>query len=278
MSTIEFQSVCKVFGEGTRRVIALENVCLQVANGEFVTLVGASGCGKSTLLRILAGLETRTSGTIEAAGKVVVAPGADRAMVFQNCSLYPWLTVMENIKFPRQLAVHTRDCTSSDVEVASGRADALLQLMGLTQVEQAYPSQLSGGMQQRVAIARALMSRPKILLMDEPFGALDAQTREVMHDLILHVSRLEGCSVVFVTHDVDEAIYLGRRVILMAPRPGRIDSVYEVPLPRERALNMKHTPEFLALRSQILERIRDTCGMRTDLELLQRLSQQAVAT
>jgi len=114
--------------------------------------------------------------------------------------------------------------------------------------------------------------------MDEPFGALDAQTREVMHDLILHVSRLEGCSVVFVTHDVDEAIYLGRRVVLMAPRPGRIDSVYEVPLPRERVLNMKHTPEFLALRSQILERIRDTCGMRTDLELLQRLSQQAMAT
>jgi NitT/TauT family transport system ATP-binding protein len=199
-------------------------------------------------------------------------------MVFQNYSLYPWLTVMENIKFPRQLAVHTRDSTSSDVEVASGRADALLQLMGLSQVEQAYPVQLSGGMQQRVAIARALMSRPKILLMDEPFGALDAQTREVMHDLILHVSRLEGCSVVFVTHDVDEAIYLGRRVVLMAPRPGRIDSVYEVPLPRERVLNMKHTPEFLALRSQILERIRDTCGMRTDLELLQRLSQQAMAT
>jgi NitT/TauT family transport system ATP-binding protein len=278
MSAIDFQSVCKVFGEGPKRVVALDDVCLQIGNGEFVTLVGASGCGKSTLLRILAGLETRTSGTIEAAGKLVTAPGADRAMVFQNYSLYPWLTVMENIKFPRQLAVHTRDSTSSDVEVASGRADALLQLMGLSQVEQAYPVQLSGGMQQRVAIARALMSRPKILLMDEPFGALDAQTREVMHDLILHVSRLEGCSVVFVTHDVDEAIYLGRRVVLMAPRPGRIDSVYEVPLPRERVLNMKHTPEFLALRSQILERIRDTCGMRTDLELLQRLSQQAMAT
>jgi NitT/TauT family transport system ATP-binding protein len=122
------------------------------------------------------------------------------------------------------------------------------------------------------------MTRPKILLMDEPFGALDAQTREVMHDLILHVCRLESCTVVFVTHDVDEAIYLGRRVVLMAPRPGRIDSVYEVPLPRERALMMKHAPEFLALRFRILERIRDTSGMRTDLELLQRLSQQAVTT
>ena len=278
MSAISFRSVCKVFGEGARRSVALDKICLDVTEGEFVTLVGASGCGKSTLLRTLAGLETHTAGDIEAGGLPVVAPGADRALVFQDYSLYPWLTVIENIKFPRQLSVHTRDCTSADVETASGRADALLRLMGLCQVAQAYPSQLSGGMQQRVAIARALMTRPRILLMDEPFGALDAQTREVMHDLILHVCRLERCTVVFVTHDVDEAIYLGRRVVLMAPRPGRIDSVYEVPLPRERALTMKHTPEFLALRLRILDRIRDTSGMRTDLELLQRLSQQAVAT
>ncbi len=278
MRAICFRSVCKVFGEGARRIVALDKVCLDVAEGEFVTLVGASGCGKSTLLRTLAGLETHTAGDIEAGGLPVAAPGADRALVFQDYSLYPWLTVIENIKFPRQLSVHTRDCTSADVETASGRADALLRLMGLCQVAQAYPSQLSGGMQQRVAIARALMTRPRILLMDEPFGALDAQTREVMHDLILHVCRLERCTVVFVTHDVDEAIYLGRRVVLMAPRPGRIDSVYEVPLPRERALTMKHTPEFLALRFRILDRIRDTSGMRTDLELLQRLSQQAVAT
>jgi NitT/TauT family transport system ATP-binding protein len=265
-----------VFGEGHSRIVALDKVCLDIDDGEFVTLVGASGCGKSTLLRMLAGLETHTSGEIEAGGQSVVAPGADRAMVFQDYSLYPWLTVIENIKFPRQLAVHTRDCTSADVETASGRADALLCAMGLSGVTNAYPPQLSGGMQQRVAIARALMARPKILLMDEPFGALDAQTREVMHDLILHVSKLEGCTVVFVTHDVDEAIYLGRRVVLMAPRPGRVDSVYDVPLPRERALAMKHSPEFLALRFRILERIRDTSGMRTDLELLQRLSQQAV--
>ncbi len=278
MSAISFRSVCKVFGSGRRRIVALDNVCLEVADGEFLTLVGASGCGKSTLLRTLAGLETHTCGNVEAGGRPVVAPGADRAMVFQDYSLYPWLTVIENIKFPRQLAIHTRDRTSADVEAASGRADALLQLMGLSQAAHAYPSQLSGGMQQRVAIARALMTRPRVLLMDEPFGALDAQTREVMHDLILHVCRIEGCTVVFVTHDVDEAIYLGRRVVLMAPRPGRIDSVYEVPLPRQRALTMKHSPEFLALRFRILERIRDTSGMRTDLELLQRLSQQAVPT
>jgi len=278
VSAISFRSVCKVFGEGSRRVVALDKVCLDVAEGEFVTLVGASGCGKSTLLRTLAGLETRTAGDIEAGGAPVVAPGADRAMVFQDYSLYPWLTVIQNIKFPRQLAVHTRDNTSADVESASGRADTLLNLMGLCHVAEAYPSQLSGGMQQRVAIARALMTRPRILLIDEPFGALDAQTREVMHDLILHVCRLESCTVVFVTHDVDEAIYLGRRVVLMAPRPGRIDSVYQVPLPLERVQTMKHAPEFLALRFRILDRIRDTSGMRTDLDLLQRLSQQAVAT
>jgi NitT/TauT family transport system ATP-binding protein len=273
MSAISCQSVSKVFGEGQKRVTALDNVCLDIAEGEFVTFVGASGCGKSTLLRILAGLEVQSAGSIKAGEALVVAPGADRAMVFQDYSLYPWLSVIGNIKFPRQLAAHTRDRTSADVESASGRADALLRLMGLTHAAHAYPSQLSGGMQQRVAIARALMTRPRLLLMDEPFGALDAQTREVMHDLILHVSALEGCTVLFVTHDVEEAIYLGRRVILMAPRPGRIDSIYEVPLPAERALSMKYTPEFLALRFQILERIRETSGLRTDLGLLQRLSQ-----
>ncbi|HTV77135.1 MAG TPA: ABC transporter ATP-binding protein, partial [Steroidobacteraceae bacterium] len=205
MNAISCRAVCKVFGEARTRVAALDNVCLDVAEGEFVTFVGASGCGKSTLLRILAGLETHSSGSIEAAGAAVTGPGADRAMVFQDYSLYPWLSVTGNIKFPRQLAVHTRDRSSADVEAASGRAEALLQLMGLGQAALAYPSQLSGGMQQRVAIARALMTRPRLLLMDEPFGALDAQTREVMHDLILHVSMLEGCTVLFVTHDVEEA-------------------------------------------------------------------------
>jgi NitT/TauT family transport system ATP-binding protein len=252
----------------------LENVSLEVEGGEFVTLVGASGCGKSTLLRTLAGLERHSSGEIQAGGQPIAGPGADRGMVFQNYSLYPWLTVVENIKFPRQLSAHTRDSTSGDVEAASGRADALLHLMGLAPVASAYPSQLSGGMQQRVAIARALMTRPRILLMDEPFGALDAQTREVMHDLILHVCSLEGCTVVFVTHDVEEAIYLGRRVVLMAPRPGRIDSIYDVPLPTLRSLEMKYSPPFLELRAQVLERIRDTCGIRTDLELLQKLSKR----
>jgi NitT/TauT family transport system ATP-binding protein len=275
MSTISCRKVGKTFGSGRSRVAALEDVSLEVEAGEFVTLVGASGCGKSTLLRLIAGLDDHTDGEITAAGVPVRGPGADRAMVFQNYSLYPWLTVMRNIKFARQLAVHTRDRDSADVEAASGRADALLRLMGLARVSNAYPSQLSGGMQQRVAIARALMTRPRILLMDEPFGALDAQTREVMHDLILHVCQLEGCTVVFVTHDVDEAIYLGERVVLMAPRPGRIDSIHAVPLPRERSAIMRHSPQFLELRAKILERVRETSGLRTDLELLQKLSHGA---
>jgi NitT/TauT family transport system ATP-binding protein len=261
-----------VFGDARSRVIALENVSLDVAEGEFITLVGASGCGKSTLLRLIAGLDEHTEGEIVAGGAAVRGPGANRAMVFQNYSLYPWLSVMGNVKFARQLAVHTRERTSADVEAASGRAETLLRLMGLGQVAHAYPSQLSGGMQQRVAIARALMTRPRILLMDEPFGALDAQTREVMHDLILHVCRLEGCTVIFVTHDVDEAIYLGERVALMAPRPGRIDSIHAVPLPEERSSTMKHSQPFLELRLRILERIRDTSGLVTDLELLGKLS------
>lgn len=271
-SIISCRSVYKIFDPRRNSVPALQDVNLEIAEGEFVTIVGASGCGKSTLLRVIAGLESVTSGEIVAAGASVREPGAERAMVFQNYSLYPWLTVMGNIKFPRQLSVHNGNSTSSDVEAASGRADALLQLMGLTSVETAFPAQLSGGMQQRVAIARALMTRPRVLLMDEPFGALDAQTREVMHDLILHVCTLENCSVVFVTHDVEEAIYLGRRVVLMAPYPGRVECIYEVPLGPTREQDMKHTPEFLRLKAQILGRIRETCGVRTDLELLQKLS------
>ena len=251
---------------------ALEHINLDIAPNEFVTFVGASGCGKSTLLRTIGGLETHTSGELLVDGQPVKGPDIDRAMVFQHYSLYPWMSVMENIKFCRQLAAHTKNRTSADVEAASGRADALLRLMGLQASANAWPNQLSGGMQQRVAIARALMGRPGILLMDEPFGALDAQTREVMHDLIRHVHKLEKATIVFVTHDVEEAIYLGGRVVLMAPRPGRIDTVYEVPFGDRRDQDLKHAPEFLALKREILERIRETSGMKTDLEQLQRLS------
>jgi NitT/TauT family transport system ATP-binding protein len=256
-------------------VPALQDVSLTVHPNEFIVFVGASGCGKSTLLRTIAGLEPYDQGRLTVEGQDVIGPGLDRAMVFQHYSLYPWLTVQDNIKFCRQLKAHTADRTSADVENAAGRADALLRLMGLTHVAKSYPSQLSGGMQQRVAIARALMSRPPVLLMDEPFGALDAQTREVMHDLIQHVHRLERTTIVFVTHDVDEAIYLADRVVLMAPRPGRIDSIHSVPLPERRTQDMKLSTEFLKLKRQLLDRIRDTSGMKTDLDLLTQLSRSA---
>ncbi len=269
---IEIRGVNKVFGRGAHAVQALQDATLNIGDNEFITFVGASGCGKSTLLRMIGGLEAPTSGQIVVNGRTVDGPGADRAMVFQHYSLYPWLNVMDNIKFSRRLSVNQQNRTSADVEQASGRADALLSLMGLTAAAHKYPAQLSGGMQQRVAIARALMSKPRILLMDEPFGALDAQTREVMHDLICHVRRLEKVTIVFVTHDVEEAIYLGDRVVLMAPRPGRIDTLYHVPLPFARNQDMKLAPEFVRLKRQILDRIRETAGVKTDLEQLQKLS------
>jgi NitT/TauT family transport system ATP-binding protein len=255
---------------------ALEGIHLDVRANEFVTFVGASGCGKSTLLRTIGGLEVQTSGDLLVDGQPVTGPGIDRAMVFQHYSLYPWMTVCENIKFCRQLAAHTEGRTSSDVEAAAGRADALLRLMGLQAMGHAWPNQLSGGMQQRVAIARALMGRPDIVLMDEPFGALDAQTREVMHDLIRYVHKLEKATIVFVTHDVEEALYLGSRVVLMAPRPGRIDTIYEVPFGDQRTQDLKHAPEFVRLKRDILDRIRETSGMKTDLEQLQRMTGLAV--
>jgi len=275
MTKINIQTAHKTFGIGDKRIVALQEVNLEIASNEFVTFVGASGCGKSTLLRCIGGLETLSTGSIKVDGVDINGPGVDRAMVFQHYSLYPWLTVTENIKFSRQLRAGREDLTSSDVEAASGRADALINLMGLSHVRDAYPNQLSGGMQQRVAIARALLPRPQILLMDEPFGALDAQTREVMHDMILHVSRLEKTTIVFVTHDVEEAIYLAQRVVVMAPRPGRVDSIYEVDLPAKRDQDMKLDHSFLKQKKAILTCIRETAGMHTDLELLERMTKQA---
>jgi NitT/TauT family transport system ATP-binding protein len=274
-SEVHFEAVSKSFKRRNESaLLVLDQVSLHVAPGEFLVLVGASGCGKSTLLRILAGLETYDSGRVILDGQPVHGPGADRAMVFQHYSLYPWLTVKDNIRFSRQLRVVRDQLTSSDVEAASGRSDALLSLMGLSHAAGYYPNQLSGGMQQRVAIARALMNRPKLLLMDEPFGALDAQTREVMHDLIRHVHQLEGTTIVFVTHDVEEALYLGDRVVVMAPRPGRIDSVVSVPFGRQREQDLKATVDFLSLKRQILHRIRETSGMKTNRDMLDQLSQQ----
>lgn len=255
-------------------VVALSDINLAICANEFVAIVGASGCGKSTLLRSIGGLDDLSSGEIRVDAQLITAPGANRAMVFQNYSLYPWLSVRENIQFSQGLKSNRESNRDfSHLTEASARVDALIDLTGLRLVEHAYPNQLSGGMQQRVAIARALMNKPDILLMDEPFGALDVQTREVMHDLIRHIFLQEKPTIVFVTHDVEEAIYLGERVVLMAPRPGRIDSLYPVPLPAEREQDMKLTPEFTALKKTILGRIRATSGIETNREMLKKLTQ-----
>lgn len=273
MPKIQINKANKHYATASSSVAALSNINLAICANEFVTIVGASGCGKSTLLRSIGGLDDLSSGEIRVDAQLITAPGANRAMVFQNYSLYPWLTVRENIQFSQGLKSNresNRDSTHSTE--ASARVDALIDLTGLRLVEHAYPNQLSGGMQQRVAIARALMNKPDILLMDEPFGALDVQTREVMHDLIRHIFSQEKPTIVFVTHDVEEAIYLGERVVLMAPRPGRIDSLYPVPLLALREQDMKLTPEFTALKKTILGRIRATSGIETNREMLKKLT------
>ncbi len=259
----------KRFFHNGKRVTALLDVNLDVAAGECITIVGASGCGKSTLLRILAGLDEVTSGEILVDGNPVTRAGVDRAMVFQHYSLYPWLSVRENIAFSRRFKAN-RDRFNKDE--AWARADTLLKLVGLERFAESYPTQLSGGMQQRVAIARALMPVPKVLLMDEPFGALDVQTREMMNDMVQHIYEVEKTTIVFVTHDVDEAIYLGRRIVLMAPNPGRIASIIDVPLPNKRYGALRQTPAFFKLKSQVLDHLRETSGMTMSLDLMRGLN------
>jgi NitT/TauT family transport system ATP-binding protein len=251
----------KSFAGRSSNTLVLDDVSLSIEAGEFLAIVGASGCGKSTLLRIVAGLETADAGTVSVAGKPIDGPSVERAMVFQDYSLFPWLTVFGNVMFSRELAANSHDNLALERGAEHERAESLLALVGLSKVRDAYPSQLSGGMRQRVAIARALMSKPSIILMDEPFGALDAQTREVMQDLILGVAETEGTTIVFVTHDVEEALYLGNRVVLMAPHPGRIDTIYDVPLPKKRDVMMRLEPDFLRLKREVMTRIRETVGL-----------------
>ena len=269
---LRVENLDKRFFDHGRRVTALLDVNLDIQSGECVTIVGASGCGKSTLLRMLAGLEEVTSGKIFVDGNPVTGPGVDRAMVFQHYSLYPWLTVLDNIQFSHRFKAN-RELFSK--EEARARANTLLKTVGLERFANSYPTQLSGGMQQRVAIARAMMPVPKVLLMDEPFGALDVQTREVMNDVVQHVFEAEKTTIVFVTHDVDEAIYLGQRMVLMAPNPGHIVKTVAVPLPDKRYTALRRTPEFLQLKAQVLDHLRDTSGMTTNMDLMQQLNTAA---
>ena len=219
----------KTFRSGRGATVALEDFDLAVSENEFVALVGTSGCGKSTLLSIAAGLESHDQGYITIDGEHVVAPGLDRGVVFQSYTLLPWLTALQNVEFALQAA-------GKLPREAKEIAQSHLELVGLQGFENAYPSELSGGMKQRVAIARALSYRPKMLLMDEPFGALDALTRHHMQELLTGIWEKHRLTVLFITHDVEEAVYLSDRVAVMTNRPGRIKTVVTIDLPRPQAL------------------------------------------
>jgi NitT/TauT family transport system ATP-binding protein len=263
----------KHYGDGAQRVQALTPTDFSVYSGEFVSLVGPSGCGKTTCLFMLAGLEQPSAGTIRHNGAAVHGPGKDRGMVFQNYTLYPWLNVRENIRFSQTLRVNRQeDVVDDSVEY---RIDVLLHLMGLEDFADALPRQLSGGMQQRVAIARALLPKPGVLLMDEPFGALDAQTREEMQELLLLINRVERTTTIFVTHDVEEAIYLSNRVLVFSPRPGAIIADISVPFGADRISDIKLDPAFISLK-QSVKRLLHKNDQPNRLTRLEQLTQSSV--
>ena len=245
---LEVKGLQKTFSGPGGDVCALQNISFKAHRREFVCVIGASGCGKSTLIRILAGLETASAGEVLLDGKPVSGPGPDRGMVFQGYTLFPWLTVKKNVMFgPR----------SRGMGFAAAEREALqwLDLVGLEKFADSYPGQLSGGMRQRVALARTLVNRPRILLMDEPFAALDAHTRGKMQSYLLQIWHNVDITVLFITHDLDEAVYLADRILALKSHPGEIAEVIEVPVPRPRAARQFISPEFLATRKHIDELI-----------------------
>lgn len=241
---LEVKGLTKRFESSRGVVTALENLSFSVHKREFTCVIGPSGCGKSTLVRILAGLETASSGEVLVGGKSVSGPGSDRGMVFQGYTLFPWLSVKENVMFgPRVMG------TSSGS--AEREARQWIDLVGLSEFENAYPHQLSGGMKQRVAIARALANQPQVLFMDEPFGALDAQTRCEMQNYLLEIWKNVDITIVFITHDLDEAVFLSDRILVLDANPGRFREMVEVPVPRPRANDQIFDPLFGATRNHI---------------------------
>ena len=231
------------------RVLALDRVSFRAHRREFLCVIGPSGCGKSTLARLIAGLDPLTSGEVLLDGKPVRGPGPDRGMVFQGYTLFPWLTVKKNVMFGLEIS---QELTRSDAEQEAGR---WLDLVGLSRFATAYPHQLSGGMKQRVAIARALANRPRILLMDEPFGALDAQTRAQMQAYLLQIWKQVDITIVFITHDLDEAIYLADRILILDAHPGRVRELMEVPVPRPRVPGQFLTSTFTDAKRHLEELI-----------------------
>jgi NitT/TauT family transport system ATP-binding protein len=249
---LEVKQLAKTYSGRKFSTPALSPTSFRVDTGEFVTLLGPSGCGKSTVLQLVAGLEDATSGEVLLDGRAVRGPGPERGMVFQSYTLFPWLTVEENTLFSTRLAENRARGGSAHSEKVA-RAHSLLELMGLNDFRGAYPRELSGGMKQRAAIARALTNRPEVLLMDEPFGALDAQTREEMQELMLRLHAHEGTTVLFVTHDVEEAIYLSSRILVFSTRPGRILRDVSVPFgpSAERRAEWKLLSEFTELKREL---------------------------
>ncbi len=239
---IEVKGLAKTFTKDKREVVAIEGFDLQVREGEFVCLLGPSGCGKTTVLRIIAGLETRTSGSVLVRGGEVGVSGSRVGMVFQEFALFPWRSSKKNVEFGLEIRGVPEDRRSQ----VAGR---YLELVGLTGFADAHPHELSGGMKQRVAIARALANEPEVLLMDEPFGSLDAQTRNLMQKELLRIWAATGKTVLFVTHSVDEAVFLADRIVVMTARPGKVRETIEVGLARPRD---RTSPEFIAVRGRVL--------------------------
>ncbi|MBE3588481.1 MAG: ABC transporter ATP-binding protein [Thermoanaerobacteraceae bacterium] len=247
---LSIEEVCKTFNARAGDVEALQATSFHVREGEFVTILGPSGCGKSTILRIVAGLTEPTAGRVLLDGREIKGPGPDRGMVFQSYTLFPWLTVRRNIEFGLEL----RGVPAQERRAVSRH---YVELVGLKGFEETFPAGLSGGMKQRVAIARALANDPEILLMDEPFGALDAQTRLIMQEILLKVWEEAQKTILFVTHDVEEAVFLSDTVHVMTSRPGQIKETVCIDLPRPRTYEMKDEPAFLRLKRQLLDLIRE---------------------
>ena len=243
---LRVENLSKVCGNGNQQIHAISDVSLEIRQSEFVMIVGPSGCGKTTLINIIGGLEKASSGSVLLDGRQISGPGADRGMVFQGYSLFPWLTVQKNVEFGLKMKKLPADRRR---EIAG----KYIELVGLKGFEKALPRQLSGGMKQRVAIARTLANEPEILLMDEPFGALDAQTRVVMQELLADISRRTNTTILFITHDIDEAVLLGDRIYVMSRRPGRIREVLTVDLPEPRSHHSLVMPEFQKIKAHIMD-------------------------
>jgi ABC-type nitrate/sulfonate/bicarbonate transport system ATPase subunit len=247
---LHIHNVSKTYHSDGNEVLAIDEIDLKIRNKEFATILGPSGCGKSTLLRIVAGLIKPTRGVVRLDGNVISGPGQDRGMVFQSYTLFPWLSVNENIQFGLEISGMPK-------AKRDGIAQEFVEKVGLKGFEQTYPKGLSGGMKQRVAIARALANNPAILLLDEPFGALDAQTRALMQELLTQVWEELHKTILFVTHDVEEAIFLSDRVFVMTARPGKIKAEIDITLERPRNYEHKATETFLKLKKQALALIRE---------------------